>query len=350
MRSNLIVYVLVGGIFCLTAYLSYEFFLSDETDDSLSSSVAPTARSLESRREERFELEANTTSPSKNELQDSVWADESFSGRNSKDRFGRDLAQFAEVRATTNRLQEQLNKGDWQSVELELKRLLEKDPNIPEYQAMLGDYYLLLEQYGDAEEPVRKLMELDSSNLYAKITLADIVSVNGKPDEALSLIDEVLREQPDNSLALRGLLSTSAMKGPEELARAEEKLKDLWMQNADNINAGSELVSHFISRGQMNEAEEIAEEIKRFDPESVAAQKTLAKLASAQFKQQEWLSHARQWVDLEPSFEAQKTLFQALSANDLYDEALRIGAELESRDQEVASSMRVIRMRSNNQP
>ncbi len=102
-----------------------------------------------------------------------------------------------------------------------LEEHLEKDPNNADGWFLLGRTYMKLSRYDDAVRAYRKLNALQPGNSTVEISLADALSMQNQghiSDEALSLLEGVLKREPDNVTALWLLGNASAQRGKDQQA------------------------------------------------------------------------------------------------------------------------------------
>lgn len=58
-------------------------------------------------------------------------------------------------------------------------------------------------QWGEAEQFYRKALDVDPSSLYVRVQLGYVLYRQGNADEVLKLMEDILRDHPDNVQALK---------------------------------------------------------------------------------------------------------------------------------------------------
>ena len=280
----------------------------------------------------------------------SIW----FSGPSAKDRFGRDLNTRAKIDLETQAMRVLFEKGDLALVKSKLDELLKNSPNVPEYVAMLGDYYLALDKYEQAEGAVRRLLEIDPKNTFARETLARALAVSGRLEEAREELYKVLSANPHQESALQKLIVFSGMEGSEEQGIAE--VKDFIVSNP-KIGAGySVLAEKYLERGDIAKAYEWAKAGAEADQTHAGNHRLLAVHYAVQGDMAGYLRESRSWAQFESDPEyraaADLNLIQALQKNghqeEAYDVALRVetdDVDLKAKAEEIISKYRPRRSR-----
>ncbi len=284
MRSKLPFYVVLGLVSLASIWLIIKLFSSPtEENEQASNSRMKTRTSSGSKGDQSADREG---------LIKSTWG-----AKGSKDRFGRDLKARAQIDNETQNLKTLFEQGDLSVVKERLDKLLADNPNVPEYVAMLGDYYLALDDYASAEKTVRKLLELDPKNLFARETLSRTLAVRGNLEEAREEIFRVLRDNPGSESAMRKVLTYADMSGSPE--HGVEDLRGMIADNPQNGNAYVVLAEKMAEMGNSEEAFNLSLKGAENDPENPGNHRILSIQYALKGDVQNSLVHSRYWSQFE---------------------------------------------------
>jgi len=132
---------------------------------------------------------------------------------------------------------------------LELK---EKHPDIPEVYLNLGTIYTRQEKWQAAEEAYQKVLELSPGNARAQTLLADARWNLGRTEEALTAMENLVAENPDDS-SLRYTLGVYYVKERryQEAAAAFEEVRK---SDPDNVDVFYMMGVVSLNQGQAEQA------------------------------------------------------------------------------------------------
>ncbi len=114
------------------------------------------------------------------------------------------------------------------SSEDELRGKLSQNPTIARLWFELGELYLELRRYDEAEKNVRRAIRLGTKNRWKNVVLAQILFASGKFDEAYSEISIAVKDNDTSFVAWQLMKQLLESQGKQKEARfAEEKMERL---------------------------------------------------------------------------------------------------------------------------
>lgn len=134
----------------------------------------------------------------------------------------------------------------------ELRSLIGDDPNNPYYQELMGQ---ILFENGRAAESIpyhRRSLELAPNQPLLQVNLARaLIGANGRAgaDEALPLLDAVIRNEPDNGYAWRELAQARELRGERSLAELASAELNFWIRNYPAALSFAERARRSLPRG-----------------------------------------------------------------------------------------------------
>ncbi|MBN2090309.1 protein kinase [candidate division KSB1 bacterium] len=125
-------------------------------------------------------------------------------------------------------------QSDNEKIDL-LKKALQQNPRHSEAYLELGQVYLRLSRYKDAEDALTQAVIQGSGNLMTFIYLGDAYQKMGQPKDATSAYESAIKKDPKNPTAHFRLIELylQANNYDEALKRAQDGLKNLGLGNAD---------------------------------------------------------------------------------------------------------------------
>lgn len=112
------------------------------------------------------------------------------------------------------------------------KRILDKDPKNRVILTRAGDAHRSMGELDEAEERYRAALEI-GDDLYASLGLAIVARMRGEEEEALRMLDELRRREPDNHRVYVELAATHAQTGsPEDAVEVLAEYKHAGGTNA----------------------------------------------------------------------------------------------------------------------
>jgi adenylate cyclase len=139
------------------------------------------------------------------------------------------------------------------------------DDSLPMAHRLLGYVYLRKKQHEEAIAEAKRALALDLNDSDGYETLGEILSFAGRPQEALRLVEQALRLNPQQPVSLLWLLGrVYNLMGRYEEAIAT--LKKVTIRNPNHLSAHADLAIIFIDLGREEEARAEVAEILRVNP------------------------------------------------------------------------------------
>jgi len=214
-----------------------------------------------------------------------------------KIRAGEELKADAQVQNSLEVLTALLDQGRDAELLQRLQLEIENHPQTVEYRAFLADYYYLKENWEGAEAALKEVLRLDPTNAYVLSTLGEVVGIQGRYDEGLSYMSEVLDRNPSHLEALYGSLSLSELKGTPEWGI--EKVSALYRAHPENGNNAVAYADVLVAQGRRSERAKVLEAAMQTDPKNPAPYRMAAMDALNAKRFNEAISLAEKALSLE---------------------------------------------------
>ena len=159
------------------------------------------------------------------------------------------------------------------------RNALDKDPNFFEARYQLGLIFLETGQYVRAERELEKVLLQNPGNREVLLALADARLRNDQTEQAVSMLEDYLRGDPENPRALELLGRGMALQG--NLQRAEELFKKALSLNASYRGARNGLARLYAASRRHDEARNLLAESIEKDPKNYEAHVLLMQLEGA---------------------------------------------------------------------
>jgi|GEM_PF-5039461 len=274
MRSKLIFYLFVVAIVGGSGYLGYSIFFSSKSPSTESSISSDSSSKEDVANSQQNALKKEFKSKQNSSLTHSIWSDQNLGKMKYKSKYHRSAEEDLAIRQKVESLMKLYKSHQDKELIQELNKLLAEHPNTPEYLAMAGDLYYDREEYGKAEGYIKKLVQVDPTNLTAHNILGEVYAINGKLDQAGTQMDQVLQQDPGNTSALYGKIAIEDAKG--DPAPAYEEISRLAKANPDNVNLQMTQVDILKAQMKFKEANEIRNDLMKKHPESPAPYRSYA--------------------------------------------------------------------------
>ena len=218
------------------------------------------------------------------------------------------------IQANSNLAELYLTTGRAALAEAPLKAIADARQD-PESMFTLADYYTRTRRTKEAAAILDKLAATSQTYGLAKARLAAIDYTEGRADQAHKSLDELLRREPLNRLALvlKGRLLLIEKKNDQALDFAKRALAS---DPEHSSEAHYLLALVYQNRGQLEESESEFKQVMKVAPSSASAAVALSQLYSLKNKRTAAIEFAEQAVKLAPnSIDTRVTLVRAVLAN-----------------------------------
>ena len=192
-----------------------------------------------------------------------------------------------------------------------VQRLLDDPKDFPQAHLWIGDFYAGLSAYAEAvkhyQEGIRTARE-DQRIEYLKRTVNALVA-EGKRQEASGVVDQIVKDNPNNEEARRiqaSLLLVS--RKPENVAAAEREFQDLSKQNADDASVWLGLAHAEELKGNLDAARRQYLEALKRNKNFLPARYALAEIALVQNQPDQALQQADEILDAQPNAQQARLL------------------------------------------
>jgi tetratricopeptide (TPR) repeat protein len=204
-----------------------------------------------------------------------------------------------------------LAEGKWREATIQFSNALKIDRNFPEAHYELAQTYLHMGRLGPAYSEFQHTVDLDPTNFAARLSMANLLLVGGRIDDAQAQADVVMAARPNNP-DLHALLSEIAYKrgnrdlavtemrraveldpgraafhdnlafllssDPSNAATTEDEFKKAVALDPNSVNAKILLMAFYAKNNRLPEAEQIGWSTVAADPKSLTARKNLAEV------------------------------------------------------------------------
>jgi tetratricopeptide (TPR) repeat protein len=266
-----VTFYLIAGLFLgVSIYVGIQLFLSDEGPSTKKAGISTSEvnRSTKPSGSRRFSDSLSTD--------ESVWNDPRLKDVKAGDI--KEVKEKAEIENNLKVLTALYDQGSDEEFLSRLKGLIAERPEVKEYAALLGDYHYNEGNWVEAEAAVRRLIELDPQNMFARTSLAEVVAVQGRYDDGLQINQLVLESDARNIDAMYGVASISDMKGTPE--QGMKIIESTYRKDATNGNAAAVYADLLFMKGKLEDSREIIKEGLKNDGQNPFLNKTAATIAA----------------------------------------------------------------------
>jgi len=201
-----------------------------------------------------------------------IWADQRLLNMQWDRSQVRDLKTQAEIENNMRNLFQIYQDGDLNSFKESIEKLGKDFPEIPEYQAMLGDFYQKHLFWDKAEVAIENLLKLDPQNNFAAASLVKVKLVRGDKEGALQIAEALVQKDPSDYNALQAIKESLKANGQAE--KAEQRIEEIYRANPKNDSAA---VSYAEQIKDPKERMIILEKAHHDNPSSILAAEVLSR-------------------------------------------------------------------------
>ncbi|MDB5038348.1 MAG: hypothetical protein JWQ35_1876 [Bacteriovoracaceae bacterium] len=281
MNSKSTFYLIIILMVLVSGYAGYRLLFQSNDSTSKTQTSKETEKQVKANSGMRFSNSVQKT--------ESVWSDPRLKKGLSQDISG--LKISADIENNLKSLTTLYDQGADDEFLRKLKDLITQNPNVKEYAALLGDFYYNDGNWKEAETAVKRLIELDPQNAFAKTSLGEILAIQGRYDDGLEVNQQVLKTDPKNVDAMYGMMSIADMKGNAD--SGIKAVEEIYKNDPTNGNAAAVLADSMFSRNNLSEASKILHEGIKQDPNNSLLLKTGARIAARQGN----FSEAAEWSE-----------------------------------------------------
>jgi tetratricopeptide (TPR) repeat protein len=140
----------------------------------------------------------------------------------------------------------------------------EEGVNKKELKELMGDSYMIAQDYDSSIQKYREVLEKDPRNIKVRTSLADVLSWQKKYDEAISEYLKVLEIKPDDfgvKSKLAGVYSWN-----KDFPQAESLYRELVLKNPQDAKDAVALAAVYMHLDKMTDAKQLLQEVLAKDP------------------------------------------------------------------------------------
>jgi len=260
---------------------------------------------------------------------------------------GTELQSEAQIKANLDMLSTLLDQNRDEEFLSQIDQIMTKFPEVADYAALKSDYYYLKQNWPAAEDAIRHLLNLDPQNTFAKTSLGEVLGIQGRYDEGLEVLDEVLEKEPGNLDALYSTISITDLQG--EAVRGIEKVSELYRSHPENGNLAMAYADILLSQGKTSERNETLRRAMKTDPDNPGPYRLAANDESRTGNSQAAIEMAEESLkrDSNPDTRLQSIDLVIRSADSMRDfdrveRYLRMKRELKPWDQTIAAEIEAL--------
>ncbi len=167
-----------------------------------------------------------------------------------------------------------LSSGQEASFLQHLEELIQQNPHVPEYWAIRADYFYDAKNWPEAERSLEAVIKHDPENLFARASLGEVNAIQGKLDEGLARMKEVLSVEPSQLEALYGVVSITELQGRR--ADGEQMIFDLYERHPQSAHIAMVMSDIFAQRHDWTKRREVLVRAIQAEPENPGPYRLLA--------------------------------------------------------------------------
>ncbi len=155
-----------------------------------------------------------------------------------------------------------------------LEDLIRQNPHVPEYWAIRADYFFDAKNWIEAEKSLERVIQYDPENFFARATLGEVNAIQGKLDEGLARMKEVVAVEPTQLEALYGILSISELQGRR--VDGEQMIADLYDRHPGSAHVAMVMSDVYAHRQDWSKRREVLVHAIKSEPENPGPYRLLA--------------------------------------------------------------------------
>ncbi|WP_018124097.1 XrtA/PEP-CTERM system TPR-repeat protein PrsT [Desulfovibrio oxyclinae] len=168
-------------------------------------------------------------------------------------------------------------KGDLETAITHFRNVADRSPKFVRAREMISAILLQQRRVDEAMAEAEKVLETDSQNVAARMTLGDAHMLRGEREQALKMYSSVKSSRPEVTGAYMKLGALQYSLG--ELTETENTLREAITSASDSFRPRVILASFYLRNGDRNLAEQTLTEGLTGGPEDVAIYNLLARIA-----------------------------------------------------------------------
>lgn len=216
----------------------------------------------------------------------------------------KDLATKNSKDASANELYASLllqtgNKADLSKSMVELKKLVDKNPNSPSLHLDLAKGYFALGDTAKSLSEANEGLRLDPKLLPARVIAARILEDRGQHTKAIEQTNPVLEAQPQNAEAR--LIRARALVGLNQIDKAQPELEALVQQVPQMNDARLQLANLYLAEKEYQKASDQFDQLWKANPPDVRGFVGLQTIKLAQGKHDEAIQAMEDMVQKNPT-------------------------------------------------
>ena len=189
-------------------------------------------------------------------------------------------------------------RGELEKARLELKNALQIDPKDTQTWYRLGEIEEQLQNWRAAAGDYQRVVDMDGTHNAAKVKLGRLFLLGGAPDRAQSLVDEVLKVQPDNADALVVRAGVEARRN--DIKDAQRDVGAALDKDPHNIEAAILAASLAMRSGKSDDAVTVLKRAIDDHPKHTGLHAVLASVYAQQGKVDDGADQLKEIIALEP--------------------------------------------------
>jgi superkiller protein 3 len=220
-------------------------------------------------------------------------------------------------------------QGDFENAEKEGMQILDRHPSMASAHYLLGDIYMLVKKYAEAEIEFKTASKLDDKNIDYRLGVVRSIFMQGRKEEAISEIKKIVEKEPDNSPVYYWLISF--LISSDRLKEATEIYKKVTATEFPDISIFLLMIETYKAQGKKDEAIAEAQRILIFYPDNQLALIALSNMYIENKDYEKAMGYAEKLVETHSedglSYEVLGSVYEARNDFKKAEETYRKGIE-----------------------